>query len=176
MLLGLKIHQKNHILLNITFYFLGIPIYKISKKDLSSKKKIVFYLFGIIPLFTKKINLQKNISIIYFLSFIPIIKNKIKNHQITISLLGLKIYKYKSISSPYTSNISIEEKQLELELLIKALSSQFRKFSQLEEKVNNLKDTSIKNNLIEEKQLELELLIKAISSQIRSLTKNNNKN
>jgi hypothetical protein len=39
MLLGLKIHQKNHILLNIRFYFLGIPIYKISKKDLSSKKR-----------------------------------------------------------------------------------------------------------------------------------------
>ena len=175
MLLGLKIHQKNPILLNIKFYFLGIPIYKISKKDLSSKKKIVFYLFGMIPLFTKKINLQKNSSIIYFLSFIPIIKNKIKNNQTTISLLGLKIYKYKSISTS-TFNNSIEEKQLELELLIKAISSQIRKFSQLEEKVNNLKDTSIQNNLIGEKQLELELLIKAISSQIRNLAKNNNNN
>jgi len=178
MLLGLKIHQKNQILLNIKFYFLGIPIYKISKKDLSSKKKIVFYLFGMIPLFTKKINLQKNSSIIYFLSFIPIIKNKIQNNQITISLLGLKIYKYKSIStsSSFTFNNSIEEKQLELDLLIKAISSQIRKFSQLEQKVNNLKDTSIENNLIEEKQLELELLIQAISSQIRNLAKNNNNN
>ena len=131
MLLGLKIHQKNHILLNIKFYFLGIPIYKISKKDLFHKKKIVFYLFGMIPLFTKKINLQKNSSIIYFLSFIPIIKNKIKNHQITISLLGLKIYKYKSIStsSSSTFNNLIEEKQLELELLIKAISSQIRSLS-----------------------------------------------
>jgi hypothetical protein len=131
-----------------------------------------------IPLFTKKINLQKNSSIIYFLSFIPIIKNKIKNHQITISLLGLKIYKYKyiSTSSSFTFNNSIEEKQLELDLLIKAISSQIRKFSQLEEKVNSIQETSIKNHLSEEKQLELELLIKAISSQIRNFKSNNNKN